>query len=234
MALPKLSTPIYTITIPSTKKVIKFKQFTVAEQKSLLMAQQSEDQLVMVDTLKDVIRSCVIDNIDVDSLAIFDLEFILLQIRAKSVGEISELLITCPTCEHQTKVTFDLTKLRVMTPEGHTNKIPLSDDVGIVMKYPSVDIIKSIESLDREDVEMLFDIILQCIDYIYDGSVIHYAKEQSEEELGAFVNSLNTTQFKLIQSFFSTMPKLEQKIDFTCPKCDNHHEQVLRGINNFF
>lgn len=234
MALPKMSSTIYTTVIPSIGKTIKFRPFMVKEQKNLLIAQQSEDQTVMVDTLKSVIRDCVIDEINVDGLAIFDLEFLFLQIRAKSVGEIVELLFTCDQCQEQTKLSFDLTQLKVVTPEGHNNKIELGDNVGIVMKYPDVSLLKIMDNFDVNDVELVFNIIISCIDYIYDADQVHYAKEQTKADLEDFINSLSTEQFTKVQKFFETMPRLQQMVVYNCPKCGHHHNKVLEGINNFF
>lgn len=234
MALPKMSGVIYNTTIPSTNKSIKFKPFTVKDQKELLIAQQSEDSAVMVDTLKSVLRHCIVDEIDVDSLAIFDIEFLFIQIRAKSVGEISELLFTCDECGEQTKISFDLTKISVTIPEGHTNKIDLGNNVGIVMKYPDISLLKKIESFDTTDVELVFDIIVSCIDFIYDADQVHYAKEQTKADLEEFINSLSTEQFNNVQNFFATMPRMQQNVIYDCPKCKHHHDKILEGINSFF
>lgn len=234
MSFPKPSSTIYNTVIPSSNKAIKFKPFSVREQKALLIAQQSEDSTVMVDTLKSVIKMCIVDEIDINSLAIFDLEFLFLQIRAKSVGEMVELLFTCDACEEQTKLSFDLTKVQVSTPEGHTNKIDLGDNLGIVMKYPDLSLLKIMDNFDVNDVELVFDVIISCIDYVYDADQVHYAKEATKEELEEFIDGLSTQQFAKIQNFFETMPRLQQKVVYDCPKCGHHHDKVLEGINNFF
>lgn len=234
MTFPKQSCTIYNTVIPSSKKAIKFKPFDVKAQKNLLIAQQSEDSTVMVDTLKSVIRDCIIDEIDVDSLAIFDLEFLFLQIRAKSVGEMVDLLFTCDECEEQTKLSFDLTKIQVITPEGHTAKIDLGDNMGIVMKYPDISLLKKMDNFDVNDVTLVFDIITSCVDYVYDAEQVHYAKEHTKAELEEFIEGLSTQQFANIQRFFETMPRLQQKVVYDCPKCGHHHDKVLEGINNFF
>lgn len=234
MALPVMSSVVYNTIIPSTKKAIKFKPFVVRQQKALLIAQQSEDATIMVDTLKSVIKDCVLDDIDVELLAIFDIEYLFLQIRAKSVGEIVELLFTCSACNEQTKISFNLIDMNVITPEGHNKKIDLGNNVGIVMKYPDISILKQVEKFDENDVNTVFDIILTCIDYIYDETQVYHAKEYTKEELSTFIESLSSTQFANIQKFFDTMPKLLQKVVYDCPKCGQHHDQVLEGINNFF
>lgn len=238
MALPVQNTPIYTTEIPSTKEVIKFRPFLIKEQKSLLLAQQSEDINVMADTLKDVIRLCVKSNINVEKLAIFDLEYIFSQIRAKSVGENVELLFSCDDCtdeKSRVKISIDLTKLKIETDPSHQIKISLFNDVGVVMKYPSIDVINTLEKYGSDpEIDLVFDIVCQCIDYIYDNEEVYHAKDQTKEELNAFISNLTTEQFNKIESFFETMPKLRQKVNYTCPVCSREHNKVLEGLNSFF
>jgi hypothetical protein len=238
MALPVQNTPIYTTEIPSTKEAIKFRPFLVKEQKSLLLAQQSDDINVMADTLKDVIRLCVQSPIDVNKLAIFDIEYIFSQIRAKSVGENVELIFSCDVCADEkatVKVSIDLTKLKVETDPTHEPKIHLFNDVGIVMKYPSINVLNALEKYGVDsEIDLVFDIVCQCIDYIYDNDEIYHAHEQTKEELVTFVNNLTTEQFGKIETFFETMPKLRQKVNYTCPMCSREHNKVLEGLNSFF
>lgn len=234
MALPKMSSTIYNTTIPSTGVKIQFRPFNVRDQKSLLLAQQSEDHTIMIDTMKSVIGSCIVQDININKLAIFDLEFLFLQIRAKSVGEIVELLFKCDKCAEEAKVSFDLTKLNVIIPENHNKKIELGSGMGLIMKYPTIEIVKLMENFDATDVETVFKIMLSCIDQIYDPENVYHSEEHTQEELEEFIGSLDTNQFKLIQTFFDTMPHLEQKVVYDCPKCKHHHEKVMRGIDNFF
>lgn len=237
MSLPLQVAPIFTLTIPSSDKEFKYRPFLVKEQKALLLAQQSEDMIVMIDTIKEVIRACSKSDIDVDKLAIFDLEYIFSQIRAKSVGENVDLYFYCDTCDDENakaKISIDLTTLQINKDSTHTNKIPLFDDVGVVMSYPTIDIVKKVDKIDFNEIEAIFDIILQCIDYIYTGDEIHYANEQTKEDLESFINNLNQEQFLKIQNFFETMPKLQKPVDFTCPVCNKEHHKVMEGLNNFF
>lgn len=239
MALPVQNTPTYTLEIPSSKEKLKFRPFLVKEQKALLLAQQSEDLHVMVDTLKSVIKSCAQSKLDIDKLAVFDLEFIFSQIRAKSVGENVELFFYCDTCDDEkakVKINIDLTKLKVENFDGHTNKIELFDDVGVVMKYPNINVVGNIEKLGNVDseIDLVFDIITECIDYIYDTNEVYHAAEQSKQELAEFINNLTAEQFSKIENFFETMPKLRQQVDYRCPVCHKEHHKVLEGLNNFF
>jgi hypothetical protein len=239
MALPKQQAPIHTLEIPSTKESLKYRPFLVKEQKALLLAQQSEDPVVMVDTLKDVIKSCAQSPVDVDRLAVFDLEYIFSQIRGKSVGEIVDLFFFCDTCDDEkakVKISIDITKLKVESFAGHEAKISLFGDVGVAMKYPNINVIKKIEKMGdtSSEVDLVFDIITECMDYIYDTSEVYYAKEQSKEELSEFINNLTSEQFEKIENFFETMPKLQQKVSYRCPVCLKQHEKTLEGLNNFF
>jgi len=237
MALPKNSTPIYNLTIPSTNKSVKYRPFLVKEEKSLLLAQQSEDSAVMVNTLQEVLKGCILDKIDVTTLAIFDLEYIFTQIRSKSVGEEVELTFKCTHCDDENakiNIKFDLTNLQVEKKPEHTTKIELFDDVGIVLKYPTINIIKKLENIKTNEFDTIFNIVIDCIDYIYDSSSVYHAKETPKKELEEFLNDLNSEQFSKIKLFFETMPKLTQIVDYTCPICsaDNHVE--LNGLAAFF
>jgi hypothetical protein len=241
MALPKQSAPMYNLKVPSTGASIKYRPFMVKEEKALLIAQQSEDPQVMVDTLKSVISSCVESkDVEVDSFATFDLEYLFTQIRAKSVGETVELLFQCDT-DHgemnekaRAKVTIDLTKIEVKKVAGHTNKISLFGDVGVVMKYPSIEVLSKLQGMDETNIESVFGIMIDSIDYIFDNEEIYHAKEQSSEELMEFLNNLSSDQFLKIQNFFTSMPKLSKEIEYDCPVCGRHHKKVLEGLQSFF
>lgn len=237
MALPMNSTPVYTLTVPSSGKKLKFRPFLIKEEKTLLIAQQSEDASVMVESLKEVIQSCIKDDVDVNELATFDLEYIFTQIRAKSVGEIVDLMLSCDTCVDEkavTKVSIDLTKIQVDKNPEHKAKIHLYQDVGIVMKYPTLDILKQMESINGNDLDEVFNIVVDCIDYIYNEEEVFHAKEQTKQELLDFLNNLSSDQFAEVQKFFETMPRLKQAIDYTCPVCNKEHNKVLEGLNSFF
>lgn len=240
MALPVMSTPTYNLVIPSTKKSVKYRPFLVKEEKSILIAQQSEDIVVMVDTLKEVIRSCILDKVDPDSLATFDLEYIFTQIRAKSVGEIIELFFPCDI-DHgeqndkaKVKISIDLTKIEIETPEGHNKKIDLFGDVGIIMKYPTIELMSKLENTNSDDLDNIFDIVTDCIELIYEGDTIHYAKEQKKQELLDFLYNLNSEQFVKIQNFFATLPRIKKDVEYNCPVCGLHHKKTLEGMQSFF
>ena len=240
MALPFNTTPTYNVTIPSTQENIKYRPFLVKEEKALLIAQHSEDQIVMIDTLKNIIKSCTLDKINPDTLATFDIEYLFTQIRAKSVGENVDLLFPCDI-DHgednekaKVKITFDLTKINVEIPEGHNKKIELFDDVGVIMKYPSINIIKQLENVSIDDIEAVFNIISSSIDIIYNGSEMFHTKEQNKKDVVEFLENLTSNQFSKIQKFFDTMPRLRQSVKYTCPVCSREHDKVLEGLDSFF
>lgn len=237
MALPVMSTPTYEMTIPSSKEKVKFRPFLVREEKALLIAQQSDDPQVMLDTLKDVIVSCTLGKVDPNKLAIFDIEYIFLQLRAKSVGEISELVFSCLECNDskaKMNISIDLTKLEVNFNPDHKVDIQLFDNVGIKMKYPGLAMLDKMKNLDDNNVEGIFEMITSCIDCIYDDLNVYTAAEQTKEELEEFINNLTQEQFAKIQQFFETMPKLEKVIEFDCKVCGFHHKQTIQGIDGFF
>jgi hypothetical protein len=239
MALPIQNATVYTATIPSTKQEVKFRAFLVKEEKALLIAQQSDDQAVMMDTLKQIIKSCVKTELNMDTLALFDIEYLFCQLRAKSVGEVVDIVVACDVCPDEdtkarVKISFDLSKLQVNFPAEHTKKIPLFGDVGVVMRYPSLSMIKDLEGMDQADAETVFKVITTSIELIYDGDELHYAKDQTHEEIQEFLENLNQEQFKKIQQFFETMPKLSKEVQYDCPVCKHHHEKVIEGLNSFF
>ena len=237
MALPMNTTPLYKLTVPSTGQEVEYRPFLIKEEKALLIAQQSEDVGVMLGSIKEVIKACIKQDINVDSLATFDIEYIFIQLRSKSVGEIIDLTLACDTCEDDkavATVNIDLTKLDVTKDEKHSKKIDLFDDVGVIMKYPTIDVLKRLESTNENDYEKVFDVISECIDTIYNSSEVFHIKEQPKQDVLDFLNNLTGDQFGKIREFFDTMPVLEHSIQYTCPVCNKHHDKILRGLESFF
>ena len=240
MALPINPTPIYTAKVPSTNKDFKYRPFFVREEKALMIAQQSEDSGIMLDTIKEVIKACAKTPIDVDKLASFDIEYLFLQLRANSVGELVDLMFACDVDHGDdnekalSKVSINLMDAKVKFSDNHSAKIPLFGDVGVLMKYPSVDTLKKIQSADVNDVDAMFDIVVDCIDSIYDSNQMFAAREQKREELLEFLNNMTTQQFTKIQEFFQTMPQLRVDIQYTCPVCKRVHNKYMEGLASFF
>lgn len=237
MALPNNPTPIYTLTIPSTGKEFKYRPFFVKEEKALMIAKETNNPVVMLDTLKQVIDSCSKVPVDLETFASFDIEYIFTQIRAMSVGEIVDLYFKCDTCTDEkavARVQLDLTTLKVESFEGHTNKIDLFADVGVIMRYPTVETLKSIEQSEGTNLDLLFNVVVDCIEVIYDAEEVYHTKEQSKEELLAFINNLTSVQFAKIQNFFKTMPSLRAYISYECPVCKKQHNKFMEGLSSFF
>jgi len=248
MALPMSNTPIYTLRVPSTKQEYKFKPFLVKQEKALLIAFQSEDEKVMVNTLKEVIKDCVM-GMDISTLSLFDIEYIFCQIRSKAVGETVELIGRCDSEECLKKeeskkvIVVNIADVEVFTPEGHEKKISLFEDVGVVMKYPSLDLLLSLKDMQARVIKgkekesatnNYFDIVAQSIEYIYDGQQIFYTKEQTKEEVLTFVENLTSEQFKKLINFFNTMPKLTKDIKWNCSVCSKEQFRKIEGLANFF
>lgn len=241
--LPKIEVPLYELTLPLTKKTIKYRPFLVKEEKILLMAVEGQDEKSTLLAIKQIVNNCVLDTLDVDNLPMTDLEFIFLNLRARSVGEVVELQYKCNNktgelgletpCGNVMKFNVNLLEIKPEFPEGHTNNIKLSDNVGIVLKYPSF---KNYEKVDTKnsEIEIIIDILLDCIDYIYDQDTLYYAKDSTRVELQEYIEGLTQDQFKKIQEFFSSIPKIKTKIDFKCDKCGYTETFEVEGLQSFF
>lgn len=240
--LPKIDVPIYELKLISNDKTIRYRPFTVKEEKLFLMALESNDTESTIKTIKQVINNCILDEVDVNSLPMFDLEYIFLHLRAKSIGEEVQLKYKCNNdivteeetkkCGNLVEFSFNVLEVEPIKSEKHDKKIQLSDNLGIVLKYPTFELIE--KNKDKQDVEGLISTIIGCIDYVYDESEIYYAKDTPENELVEFVDSLQTKDLEKIKLFFDTSPKLEKRLDFKCKKCGHEEEINLQGIQNFF
>jgi len=236
MALPKLNVPTYELEIPSTDEKIKYRPFLVKEEKILLIAMESKDNVQMIQAVKDIVSQCTFEKLNVGTMPMFDVEYVFLNIRAKSVGEISEIKILCPD-DKKTYVTVevDLSKVDVQVEKEHTNKIELSDDMGIIMKYPTIDSFSEngIENINSTN---MLDVVGSCILQIYEekGKKVYETKDQTKKELTEFIESMNTRQFKELQKFFDTMPKLKHIVKVKNPKTKKESDVTLNGLNDFF
>jgi hypothetical protein len=236
MALPKLNTPTYELEVPSTDEKIKYRPFLVKEEKILLMAMESKDNAQIINAVKDIVTSCTFEKVNVSKMPMFDMEYIFLQIRSKSVGEVSKLKILCPDDKKTyASVELDLTKVEVQVGDDHTNKIELTDDMGMIMTYPTID--SFLESgIEKIDATNMLDVIGSCVLQIYEekGEKVYEAKDQTKKELSDFIESMNSGQFKKLQSFFDTMPKLKHEVKVKNPKTKKETKVTLTGLNDFF
>lgn len=230
MALPIANSAIYTLKVPSTGQEVKYRPFLVKEQTSLLLAEQSEDFTVIVDTIKSVIEACTFGKVDIESLALFDIEYIMIQLRSKSVGEVEQVNVPCKECGETYLLSVDFSELKVDFPEGHTNKFQLFDDVGIAMKYPGVKMLDKLSS--NIDISTMTDVVAECIDYIYDSAMMYPAKD-NQDELKNFIDNLPVDAFAKLESFFKTIPNIKHTFEFDC-KCGAHNVRVVEGLESFF
>ena len=236
MALPKLNTPTYELEVPSTDEKIKYRPFLVKEEKILLMAMESRKNEDIVQAVKDIVTTCTFEKLDVSSLPMFDVEYIFLNIRAKSVGEISKLKLLAPDDKKTyVDVELNLTEVEVQVDDKHTNKIELGNDMGVIMTYPTIDSFMEtgIQSINANN---MLDLIGSCILQVYEkkGEKVYNSKDQTKKELTEFIESMNTKQFKDVQAFFDTMPKLKHTIKITNPNTKKTSEVTLSGLNDFF
>jgi hypothetical protein len=237
MPLPKISTPTYELVIPSTKKKIKYRPFLVKEEKVLIIAMESENTTTIANAVKEVISNCVLTRgVKVNELATFDIEYLFLNIRGKSVGEEVEVLVTCPD-DGETKVptVITLDEIEVQFDEDHSRDIKLDDKLSMRLKYPSMDeFVKSNFTLNDIDVDDTFEIVMSCIEQIYNEEESWSAKDSTKKEMREFVEQLSSKQFKEVEKFFATMPKLSHTINITNPNTGVENEVVLEGLASFF
>jgi hypothetical protein len=241
--LPKLDIPIYTVNLISTGKPIRFRPFLVKEQKLFLMVSESNDPNEMITVIRQVLKNCVLDDIDVDSLPTFDLEYLFMNLRARSVEEVVELRYKCNNTLKDEKgdekqcnglVEFKLNILEIQPTKNpeHKNKIQITENLGICFKYPTFEMIQKYEKLNEN--EVMIRILIDCIDYIYDKEEIYYAKDVPATELEEFVDSLQQKDLEKFKEFFDTMPEIKKDVHFKCPKCSYEEDITIKGMQSFF
>lgn len=236
MALPQVVLPTYELEIPSNGKKIKYRPFVVKEEKLLLLALETNDEKQIEEAVKTTLKGCIQTRVKIENLAIFDLEYIFLQIRAVSVGEIVEMKVTCKD-DNTTKVQYNLnlSEVNVVKPEGHSNKIMLSDDMGVIMKYPQWnDFIVGSVMGQSPSAEGIVEIIAECVDQIFDGEDVYDSSTTSKKEFVQFVENITNAQFEKIQEFFQSCPRLEHTFTVINPNTGEPSEFVLTGLSNFF
>ncbi len=238
MPLPKIATPTYSMVLPSLEKEINYRPFLVKEEKLLVLALESEDTKQITQAIKAVLKSCVqTKGIKVETLPTFDIEFLFLNIRGKSVGEQIDVNVICPDDEKTSvKVVIDLDDIKIQKTEGHTNKIELDKNLMMELKYPSLDefIKNNFDFKDENAMDQSFRLIASCIDKIYTDEEVWAAADCTRKEITEFLESMNSQQFKKIEGFFSTMPKLSHTIKVKNPETKVESEVVLEGLASFF
>jgi len=241
--LPKLKTPTHFLTIPSKKKKVKYRPFLVQEEKILLLIKESNDEKEMVNCMKEVISACTFNKVDISTLALFDIEYMFLQLRAKSVGEEIEIPMKCKNmipcedkegeceCGNVMKFVIDFTKVRVKFPKNHTNNVIIEDDIGVTFRYPDIDDTINAKKIEEDPIGYIASLIVS----IFDKDSVHDASMIKKEDMIEWLNQLTRQQFQKIQEqFFDSMPSLEHTIKYTCSKCKKKGEYTFRGISDFF
>ena len=247
MGLPTIAVPQYTLTVPSSGETLKYRPFLVKEEKILLIAMESENQEQIVDATKTTLQNCIFGDVNVSDLSTFDIEYIFLQLRGKAKGEDIELKFECPDCKSEIVNSINIDTIKVITQDGHDANVKITDDLGVVMKYPNIDLQSKIETdtKDKNNIDTLFYTILQCIDYIYDKENTYPSKDHTEKEITDFVESLTDAHFQKISKFFETMPSLKHEIELHCTNkvkgkgkekkiCNHKEKMMLEGLANFF
>ena len=236
MALPKLNVPTYELVVPSTDEKIKYRPFLVKEEKILLMAMESGKTEDILQATKTIVDECTFSKLKVGNMPMFDVEYIFLQIRAKSVGEVSKLRVLCQDDgETYADVEVDLNDVTVQVDDTHTNKIELSDEMGVIMQYPTIDSFTE-EGIGDINTSNMIDVIATCIAQIYDkkGEEVNDSKDSTKKELVEFIEQMNTKQFADVQKFYDTMPSLKHTIKVKNPKTKVENSITLTGLNDFF
>ena len=231
--LPKLDTPTYRLTLPSTGGEIEYRPFLVKEQKLLMMAQESEDDQQIIDAVTSLVKTCTFDKVDADNSPMFDIEYIFLQIRGKSVGEKVQLRLICPDDKETTVETeVDINDISVQMTDEHTNEVQITDTVKLFLKYP---VLKDMRGLmtNTSEMEQIFSVLTKCVHEIHYGEQIFSEIDMSEKDINEFIDQLTTDQFEGITNFFDTMPKLRHVISITNPKTKVKSEVVVEGLASF-
>jgi len=233
MALPKLDTPTYRLTLPSTGEEIQYRPFLVKEQKLLMVAQESEEDQQIVDAVTSLVRTCTFDKVDANDSPMFDVEYIFLQIRGKSVGEKIQLRLICPDDEKTTVDTeVDINDVAVQMSDNHTNEVKITDTVKIFLKYPLLKDMKGLMG-NASEMQQIFSVLTKCVHEIHYGEQIFSNIDISEKDINEFIDQLTTEQFEGIGNFFETMPKLRHVIPIKNPKTEVESEVVVEGLASF-
>ena len=237
MTLPKINVPEYSLEVPSTNEEIKFRPFLVKEEKLLLLSQESGDEKDLYTAIKNLVNNCCFGKIDVDKLPLFDIEYVFLQIRAKSVNEIADVKVICPDDgETEVDIKVDLTKVQVHISDEHNSKIPLTDDIGIVMSYPNLAsiLLTSTGEEEQNASDKMFQMMQDCMLQIWQGEETFDAMDYTDKDKKDFIESLNHNQFEKIQQFFETMPTVKHEVEVTNPNTKVVSKIEIEGMNSFF
>jgi hypothetical protein len=238
MALPIVNSSRYSVTVPSTGQEVEFRPFLVKEEKILMVAMESKDNKMMIKALKDILKACIFDDIDINKLTSFDLEELFLRLRSKSVGESVNLQLKCEECKALTPIEINLDNIK-MTELPKDKHVMVTKDIGIEFEYPSLDTVSKMEynpektSPDKQ-MKLTLQLITRCMKSIFNSDEVWDCKNQTEKELNDFIEGLSSEQFAKITEFFSSLPTLKHKVEFSCITCKHEQELTLEGVQSFF
>jgi len=243
MPLPKIEVPSYTLKLPSNNKEITYRPFLVKEEKILLIANEGAKKLEnektftseMKNAIKQILKNCILtDGIVVENLAIIDVEYLMVNIRARSMGEIIKTYYRHADCKKITEIEINLSTIKAKKNKDNNPKIELTKNLGIMMKYPSIDLMDAITDLEEDNIENILNIVCSCIENIYDEDDVYSSSDYTHDELLEFILGLTQQQFEKIKTFLNTIPKLQKEIEFTCADCGHEERIVVEGLSNFF
>ena len=241
--LPKLDVPTYEVNLISTKKPVRFRPFLVKEQKLFLMASESDDPKETINVIRQVLKNCIIDELNINDLPTFDLEWLFIHLRARSVEEVVHLNYKCNNtvkndegedakCIGVVEIDVNLLEIEPHINPDHTNKIQINENLGIVLKYPTFEMIEKYESLGES--EVMSNVLVDCVEYIYDKDQMYYAKDTDRTELVEFIDGLQQKDLAKFKEFFDTVPEVKKDVSFECPKCKYKEDIAIKGIQSFF
>ena len=240
MALPKIDAPTYELELPLSKKKIQFRPFLVKEQKNLMMAMESDDKETIERNIRQVLNNCTItENIDIDKLPVIDIEYYFINLRARSVGEIVENKYVCTNevndkqCGNRMETSFNLLDIKVEFSENNKEVIQITDKISIKMKYPEFSLVQKLKNKESA-VDVAFEVMMDSVEWIFDGEQYYHAYETPREELLQFIESLNQEQFSKMEQFFENLPRMNKKIEIKCSRCGFDHSINMEGLESFF
>lgn len=235
MGLPKATHPVHKMVLPSTKQEVKFRPYLVKEEKILLMATESNDELEMINATKQVLRNCLMDeDLDIDAMTVFDMQYAFVQLRAKSVGEIAELKVICKECEHPNDYKLNFNDLDVTIPEDLDFKIPLTGGIGVTMRFPCVGLLNDFAKKDMLHADNAIALIMACIENIYDEKTVYDPRKETPQEQMEWVESLNRSDMEKIKEFTDSIPVVSKTVEFDCGECGTHNVREIGGMTDFF
>ena len=234
MALPQLNNARYEVVIPSTGQTVTYRPYLVKEEKVLMMAMESNDSKMIMNATSDVIKACVFEDLDLDKLAMFDIETLFIALRSKSVGESIDLAVKCEECDSRNDVQVSFDDIKAPEINEDNNIIMVTDSVGITLRYPSFKDISSIKPGSEESIDGALDLVVKCIDNIFDDDGVYDSKNETKKSLTDFVESLSSEQFIKLSNFFAETPSLAYDMEFECSQCKAKNVQELRGLQSFF